>query len=119
MTSTDVDDTTVKKIDSRHSPKGKMGQKYLVTGKRVEMRLWEALPAGQDKHETRRDYETVGYVIEGKARLHEGEQTVLLTPGDSWLVPAGVRHSYEIVEPFTAVEATAPPASPHGRDETA
>jgi hypothetical protein len=31
-------------------------------------------------------------------------------------VPAGARHSYRILEPLTAVEATAPPAQVHGRD---
>lgn len=34
-------DTTVKKIDSFHSPRGAMGQKYLVSGKAVSMRLRE------------------------------------------------------------------------------
>ncbi len=34
-------DTTVKKIDSSHSPKGKKGQEYLVSGKHVSMRLWD------------------------------------------------------------------------------
>ena len=38
--------------------------------------------------------------------------------GDSWLVPAGAMHQYTILEPFTAVEATAPPAEVHGRDES-
>jgi hypothetical protein len=27
------------------------------------------------------------------------------------------RHTYKILEPFTAIEATHPPASVHGRDE--
>jgi quercetin dioxygenase-like cupin family protein len=44
-------------------------------------------------------------------------QTVKLEPGDSWLVPANAEHSYRILETFTAVEATAPPAQAHGRDE--
>ena len=34
------------------------------------------------------------------------------------LVPKGVEHSYRILEPFTALEATAPPAQVHGRDES-
>jgi quercetin dioxygenase-like cupin family protein len=42
----------------------------------------------------------------------------LLEPGDSWVVPKGASHSYRILEPFTAVEATCPPAAVHGRDET-
>ena len=39
-----------------------------------------------------------------------------LGPGDSWLVPKGATHRYKILEPFTAIEATAPPAQVHGRD---
>lgn len=41
---------------------------------------------------------------------------VKLEPGDSWSVPKGARHSYKILEPFTAVEATSPPAQVHGRE---
>ena len=33
-------DTTIKKVESKSSPRGEMGQKYLVAGKRVSMRLW-------------------------------------------------------------------------------
>ncbi len=65
---------------------------------------------------TERDYETVGYVISGRAELDLEGQTVRLEPGDSWLVPAGARHSYRILEPLTAVEATSPPAQVRGRD---
>ena len=109
-------DTTVTKIDSRHSPKGAMGQKYLASGVNVAMRLWDKEP-GADKPESQRDYETVGYVISGKAELLLEGQTVLLEPGNSWVVPKGARHTYRILEHFQAVEATSPPAHAHGRDE--
>src|SRR5262245_13598280 len=33
-------DTTIKKVEAGTSPRGEMGQKYLVAGKRVSMRLW-------------------------------------------------------------------------------
>jgi hypothetical protein len=33
------------------------------------------------------------------------------------VVPKGASHTYRVLEAFTAVEATAPPASAHGRDE--
>ena len=36
----DMPDTTIKKVEAGSSPKGEMGQKYLVAGKRVSMRLW-------------------------------------------------------------------------------
>jgi len=111
------DDTTVKKVSSATSPKGGMGQVYLASGKRVAMRLWRDVQPGADKPSARRGYETVGYVIAGRAELVVEGQTLRLEPGDAWLVPAGAEHAYRVLEPFTAVEATAPPAQVHGRDE--
>jgi mannose-6-phosphate isomerase-like protein (cupin superfamily) len=108
-------DATVKKVSSRTSPRGDMGQAYRASGKRVSMRLWRN-EGPQSTPVTERDYETVGYVISGRAELDIEGQTVRLEAGDSWLVPAGARHTYRILEPLTAVEATAPPAQVHGRD---
>ena len=110
-------DTTIIKIDSSQSPTGEMGQKYLATGKNVAMRLWENQEPDEGKEPARRDYETVGFVIKGKAELHSEGQVVLLEKGDSWVVPKGASHTYKILENFTAVEATYPPAHVHGRDE--
>jgi quercetin dioxygenase-like cupin family protein len=110
-------ETTVTKVDSSRSPRGAMGQKYLASGKKVAMRLWEDEPPADAKEPSSREYETVGYVVRGRAELHIEGQMVLLEPGDSWAVPEGALHSYRILEPFTAVEATAPPAQAHGRDE--
>ena len=111
-------DTTVTKVDSSNSPVGEMGQKYLASGISIAMRLWENQePEEEAKEPTSRDYETVGYVISGKAKLHLEGQTVLLEAGDSWVVPKGSKHAYKILETFTAVEATHPPAHAHGRDE--
>lgn len=112
-----MNDTTVNKIDSQFSPTGEMGQKYLASGKKVSMRLWENEQPNEPKPATQRDYETVGYVIQGRAELHIEGQTILLEAGSSWVVPQGSSHTYKILEPFTAVEATTPPAQVHGRDE--
>jgi quercetin dioxygenase-like cupin family protein len=109
-------DTTVVKVDGAHSPKGPEGQKYLANGRAVSMRLWEREAPGAAKPPVRRDYETVGYAIAGRAELTVEGQTVRLDPGNSWVVPKGAEHSYRILEEFTAVEATAPPAEVHGRD---
>ncbi len=107
-------DTTVKKIESQTSPVGPLGQKYLVSGAHVAMRLWEHEERTKDRAMHSRPYETVGYVLEGRARLHLGAQTVVLRPGDAYLVPAGADHTYEIMEaPFRSVEATCPPARMH------
>src|SRR4026208_647293 len=109
-------DSTIKKVEARSSPRGEMGQKYLVAGKHVSMRLWIDEPGGKLKAPPTRVYETVGYVISGSAKLDLEGQTLNLKAGDSWLVPAGASHQYTIIEPFTAIEATAPPAEVHGRD---
>ena len=114
-------DTSVKKVQSGSAPRGEMGQTHLVSGKRVAMRLWRD-EASTDKAGTRpsrRDYETVGFVLGGRAKLILEGQTITLEPGDSWLVPAGAEHHYEIEESFSAVEATAPPAQVRGRDAAA
>lgn len=112
-----MSDTTIIKVSSQTSPKGEMGQKYLAVGKKLSMRLWEDEQPGDPKPEHSRPYETVGYVIQGRAELHLEGQMILLEPGNSWVVPADASHTYKILEPFTAVEATCPPAQIHGRDE--
>jgi quercetin dioxygenase-like cupin family protein len=111
-----MSDKSVIKVQSKHSPRGAMGQKYLAVGVGLSMRLWENEQPGESKPEAAREYETVGYVIAGRAELHIEGQMVLLEPGDSWVVPRGSRHTYKILEAFTAVEATHPPAFVHDRD---
>lgn len=112
-------ETSVKKVNSTSAPRGVDGQRYLASGRRVAMRLWEAEVPGQGGEERARDYETVGYVVEGRARLRLAGQSLDLGPGDCWVVPAAAPHAYDILEKFTALEATAPPAHVHGRDAPA
>ncbi|HEY9900370.1 MAG TPA: cupin domain-containing protein [Pantanalinema sp.] len=99
----------VKAAQSRH---GVQGQAMLATGSSLGMRLWEDEPPGLEKPVTRRDYETVGYVLKGKAELYIEEQRLVLEQGDSWVVPRGAAHRYKIIESFSAIEATSPPATP-------
>lgn len=114
-------DSSVIKVDSARSPRGPQGEKYLASGVRVAMRLWEAEQVTSEEDaahgETERDYEVVGYVISGRAQLHIEGQMVRLEPGSSYVVPRGARHYYHVLEPLTAVEATSPPSMVHGRDE--
>lgn len=107
--------TSVSKLDSAHSPRGPEGEAYLASGVRVAMRLWDE-PTGFTGPDHARDYEVVGYVLEGRAELHVEGQLVLLSPGDSYVVARGARHHYRILDHLRAVEATSPPAQVHGRD---
>ena len=110
-------DKSVTKVNARFSPRGEMGQKYLASGITLAMRLWEGEAPSDPKDPSSREYETVGYVVAGRAELHIEGQMVRLEPGDSWTVPKGAKHTYKVLETFTAVEATHPPAEVHGRDE--
>ena len=50
-------DSTIKKVEAASSPRGEMGQKYLVGGKRVSMRLWVLEPGSKVEAATSREYE--------------------------------------------------------------
>ncbi|MDQ2660013.1 MAG: cupin domain-containing protein [Verrucomicrobiota bacterium] len=106
-------DTSVTKVTSEFSPRGPEGEKYLAAGTQIAMRLWEDETPNDKKPTAKHDYEVVGYVIKGKAELHLEGQMLVLNAGDSYAVPKGAAHSYKILEKFTAVEATSPPALMH------
>lgn len=105
--------TTAAKIESASASTGPEGQRYLGSTERVGMRLWNDEPAGERKPTAKRAYDTIGYVIRGSAELSMDSKTVTLSAGDSWVVPADTEHTYRIVDTFTAIEATSPPARGH------
>ncbi len=73
--------------------------------------MWRDEEPAAVKAASTQPYETVGYVLSGRAELHLGDTVISLEPGDSWVVPQGVSHTYRILETFSALEATSPPAS--------
>ncbi len=110
-------ENSVKKVNQSSSPAGDMGQIYLASGKSMAMRLWDESAADtSDKPTRQRDYETVGYVLDGRAELHLDGQMITLEPGDSWVVPKDAPHTYRILEEFKALEVTSPPARFYNRD---
>lgn len=96
--------TTAEKINVFQSQTGNMGEKLLAKGDSVSMRYWDEQPYDNKDFSTR-EYETVGYVIEGKAELEFENQKITLEKGDSWVVPKGEKHKYKVIEHFIAVEA--------------
>jgi quercetin dioxygenase-like cupin family protein len=85
------------------------GAKHLAAGQHVALRLWENEQPGEPKPLSNKPYETVGYVLKGRAELHLEGNVTTLAPGDSYLVPHNAAHTYKILETFTAIEATSPP----------
>ena len=78
-------DTSVTKVSSQFSPRGEMGQKYLATGVKLGMRLWEDEQPGEAKPPSVRDYETVGFCLKGRAELHVD----LVREGIAWFAEYG------------------------------
>jgi quercetin dioxygenase-like cupin family protein len=64
------EEQNVDKVSDERSSQGQMGQRYLASGESVSMRLWENEQPGEPKPEAAREYETVGYVLTGRAELH-------------------------------------------------
>lgn len=87
-----------------------MGQKYLASGSTIGLRLWVNEQPSQGKESSARNYETLGFVVSGSAKYINEGQTLTLKVGDSWLVPKGGLHTYEIEKSFTALECTYPPS---------
>ena len=101
----------ITRIEAARSERGARGERNLAAGAQVALRLWSDEYPRELKPLTRRDYETVGFVLQGRAELHLEGEMVVLKAGDSWVVPRGAAHTYKILEPFSAIEATSPPAN--------
>ena len=99
----------IRKVSSKGTEACPTGEVLLATGSAMAMRMWQD-EEPQEKAPHRSPYETIGYVVAGRADLIVDGEMTTLEPGDSYLVPANAEHSYRIVETFTAVECTSPPA---------
>jgi quercetin dioxygenase-like cupin family protein len=53
--------------------------------------------------------EQIGYVLFGRVRVLTREATTELGPGDTYVVPANVEHSIEILEDADEVQVFTPP----------
>ncbi|NML66704.1 cupin domain-containing protein [Hymenobacter sp. RP-2-7] len=95
-------------VNAANALQGDQGEKKLAAGHHVSLRLWENEEPSEPKPATNRPYETVGYVLKGRAELHLEGKVTPLAPGDSYLVPQGASHTYKILETFSAIEATSP-----------
>ena len=94
-------------IDGNAATAGADGEIKLVSGDAMSMRLWRD-EEPHDKSTHRSAYETLGYVIGGRAELTVSGDVAVLSAGVSYRVPAGVDHTYRILERFTAVECISP-----------
>ncbi|GGR18707.1 cupin domain-containing protein [Deinococcus ruber] len=83
--------------------------KTLVQGERVALRLWSGEVPGTHKEMHTSPYETVGYVLQGRAEVEVNNERHTVGVGDTYLIPQGAMHTYHFLETFSAVEAISQP----------
>jgi quercetin dioxygenase-like cupin family protein len=86
-----------------------MPERLMARASNVELRLCELDPASEADMPLDADHDRVAYVQEGALIIAIGDDPPAeLHPGDSYLVPAGERCVFEVLEPATLVEAIGP-----------
>jgi quercetin dioxygenase-like cupin family protein len=88
---------------------GQDGERLMARGRRVELRLWERDPAGEAATPPDPAHDHIAYVQEGALIVSIADgPPVELHAGDSYVVPAGERCRFEVLEPAKVVEAIGP-----------
>ena len=80
--------------------------RVMARGRHIELRLWERDPAGERAFGPDEAREHVAYIQSGALIVSVGNGPPLeVHAGDSYVVPAGRSHRFEVLEPATVVEA--------------
>jgi quercetin dioxygenase-like cupin family protein len=80
--------------------------RVMARGRHIELRLWERDPAGERAFAPDQAREHVAYIQSGALIVSVGNGPPLeVHAGDSYVVPAGRSHRFEVLEPTTVVEA--------------
>ena len=83
--------------------------RVMARGREIELHRWERDPAGERAFEPDAAREHVAYVQAGALIVSVGNAPpVEVHAGDSYVVPAGLGHSFEVLEPAIVVEAISP-----------
>jgi quercetin dioxygenase-like cupin family protein len=83
--------------------------RVMARGREIELRLWERDPAGERALEPDPARERAAYVQAGALIVSVGDAPPIeVHAGDSYVVPAGLGHRFEVLEPAIVVEAISP-----------
>jgi quercetin dioxygenase-like cupin family protein len=82
-------------------------QETLVFGERTLMTEF-LLKANHPLPEHAHPFEQTGYLVSGHIMLKIGDETCDTSAGDSWCIPANVKHGARVIEDSVAVEVFSP-----------
>lgn len=80
---------------------GAVGERVMVT----LMTFKEGQEVGAHAH----PHEQAGYCVSGRFELTIGDETTVIEPHDSYIIPGSTPHSYRVLENALAVEMFSPP----------
>jgi mannose-6-phosphate isomerase-like protein (cupin superfamily) len=82
-----------------------------ITGRTAQLCLIKLIPGQRNEHSHAE--EQMGYIFSGRGALKIGDEEKELGPGEGYLVPTGVVHSFRVVgeEALEFVEVFCPPKS--------
>lgn len=86
-----------------------MPERLTTRASQVELRVCELDPAGEADMPLDDEHDRVTYIQDGALIVAIGDEPPAeLHAGDSYVVPAGERCAFEVLEPATVVEAIGP-----------
>jgi uncharacterized cupin superfamily protein len=86
-----------------------MPERLMARASHVELRLCERDPASEAAMAPDPEHDRLAYIQEGALIVAIADDPpVELHAGDSYVVPAGARCAFEVLEPATLVEAIGP-----------
>jgi quercetin dioxygenase-like cupin family protein len=91
-----------------HIKPGLCWRRTLSYGQHLMLVHW-TLAEGMVSPVHRHPHEMISYVVEGQLSYKLGDQTYLLGPGDSLLVPSNVEHGATALKPSILLDVFSPP----------
>ena len=93
---------------------GEVQVKPLMVGEAMMMMEVRRKAGVTDPRHAHPDHESICYLVEGRVRVHIGDEVFEAGPGDTWIHPAGVPHFHETLEDCVQLEVKSPPRKTWG-----
>ncbi len=81
--------------------------KVLGAGEKLNVLHWSTV-AGIESPAHQHPEEQFGYILKGGFEITIGEETVVLSAGDSYCIPANVPHKFRVIEDTEAIDIFSP-----------
>ncbi len=106
-TDADLERVKIESVEGVKEPEGLYLKVLMVTDNMLVFKAWK-MKGITDPWQVHEDHESVATLLEGKLRMHIGDETFMCEPGDVWRHPQGVWHMSEALEDCVLIEIKSP-----------